>query len=104
MPAMGTKLEQLQAELGSTQSSLTERGARLAAALELTNTYWRDWSEKWSAILRMLEERGRALEAPVTTASEMVTLAEDQLDDTEAALREWLAAAAITARRTAAES
>jgi hypothetical protein len=94
-------LEKVKSDLETVQTQAAGREADLSGALLKTNEHWKSWSQRWAAVVQLLEERGRALEARDSEATAVVALAESKLEETEAALREWLATAAHVANRLA---
>ena len=92
-------LDRLETELAIVQDDAAARAANLAELLIRTGAHWKAWSERWQAVLRMLAERGRELDSQANAANGIVTVAETKLQETEAALREWLATAQVAARQ-----
>jgi sugar phosphate isomerase/epimerase len=93
-------LERLDAEFATVQEQTATREREIMALLERTRAHWQAWAEQWAGMVRVLEERQAALAGKDAAAAEMVTAAEIQLDEAEAALREWLAMASVAAKET----
>lgn len=94
-------LDAWETELQAVEAQSEAREADLSVLLVKTAAHWKTWAEQWQAVLHLLEERQGLLEAKSGEATEMVTMTEGSLAETEAALREWLAAAQAVARQLA---
>jgi hypothetical protein len=91
-------LDRLETELLTAQDQAAGRETDLADLLVKTQAHWQSWAERWDALVRLLEERRAALEGKGDAALAIVNVAEAKLEETEVALREWLATAAVTAQ------
>jgi hypothetical protein len=92
-------LERWETELLAVQAQADGRDADLSELLVKTGEHWKAWAGRWQGLLQLLEERQAVLAAKDHDAAEMVAAAESSLAETEAALREWLAAAQTVARK-----
>ena len=83
----------LESEIQTAQAQTAAREMYVSNLLVKTGEQWRTWDAHWQGDVQLLEQCHRDLEVKKSEATGIVAVGEGKLDETEAALCDWLATA-----------
>jgi hypothetical protein len=86
-------LAELDERIQTVAEQTEDRVEAVSEFLARTRAHWQTWDGEWRRLLAALEARREELERIANGATGLVRVAEERLEEAEAALRAWLAVA-----------